>query len=99
MHRIQHGDLLSGGGGGLAGGGDGAGAGLGGGGGGGGGAGAGAGGGGGAVRWAAARRPTTTIRCVFWCLGWQANSVTVESGVGLAIHVASGVTMNDSVTA
>src|SRR5204863_3705071 len=99
-HQIQHGDVLSGGegGGGLAGGGEGLGAGLGPGDGAGGGAGGAGGGGGGAVRWAAASRPTTTIRCDFWCLGWQANSVTVASGVGLAIQAASGVTMNDSVT-
>src|SRR5436305_8151620 len=43
-----------------AGGGEGAGAGRGGG-----------GGGGGAVRCADTRRPTTTMRWVFWCLGWQ----------------------------
>ena len=61
--------------------------------------GGGGGGGGGAVRWAATRVPMTTIRCVFWCLGWQANSVIVGSGVGLAIHAASGVTMKDLVTA
>src|SRR5437588_12763428 len=57
------------------------------------------GGGGGAVRWAEIRWPVTTMRWVFSCLGWQANSVIVGSVVGLAIHVASGVTMKVWVTA
>src|SRR3954470_23152794 len=56
-------------------------------------------GGGGAVRWAETSVPTTTKRWVFWCFGWQANSVIVGSGVGLAIHVESGVTTNDLDTA
>ena len=59
----------------------------------------GGGGGGGAVRCAATSAPTTTMRWDFWCFGWHANSVIVGSGVGLAIHVASGVTTNDLVTA
>src|SRR3954470_5022730 len=56
-------------------------------------------GGGGAVRCAATRVPTTTKRWLFWCFGWQANSVIVGSGVWLAIQVESGVTTKDFVTA
>src|SRR5947209_16852187 len=93
-HRFGSGGAVVGGGAAEAGAGAGAGAGCDGGGGGGGG-----GAGGGATRWAATRWPVTTMRWLFSCLGWQAKSVIVASGVGLAIQVSLGVTMKVWVTA